>query len=257
MIARTRLREIAVEACSAAAERIRTSRSNEVMSTKSTATDIVTETDVAAERLIHEILASHTPGARVLGEEGGHAVAGSGRHDAIEWVVDPLDGTVNFAYGIPIVAVSVAAVADGRPVAGAVVDVARDEVFSAHHGGGATLDDRPISVGARDDLALALVTTGFAYDAGRRRRHGHTIAELLGHVRDVRGFGSAALHLCWVANGRVDAYVERDIKPWDYAAGSLIATEAGAVVELPCFENDHLVAATNPDLYPELRGLLV
>lgn len=251
-----RLRDIAVTACAAAAALIRSSGRHEPVRTKSTRTDIVTATDLAAERLIVETITTAAPGSRVLAEEGGHTVAGDGPHDDVEWVIDPLDGTVNFAYRIPISAVSVAAVVAGRPVAGAVIDVARDETFSSHLGHGATLDDRPISVGSCDDLSLALVATGFSYQADLRREHGRTISELLPVVRDVRAFGSAALHMCWVGAGRVDLYLERDIKPWDYAAGALIAAEAGATVELPCIENAALVLVTNSALRDAVRHLI-
>lgn len=250
------LRDIAVSACSAAAEAIRSEAQRSVVSTKSSITDIVTAADVASERLIVDILQQHTPGARILAEEGGHTVAGTGSHGDVEWVIDPLDGTVNFAYRIPVTGVSIAAVVDGRPAAGAVVDIGRGELFAAHRGGGATLDGVPIEVGQCADPSLALVASGFSYDAARRRRHGATVASVVGAVRDVRAFGSAALHLCWVAAGRLDAYFERDIRPWDYAAGSLIAQEAGAVVELPCLENDHLVLTSNAALHPLLRVLV-
>jgi myo-inositol-1(or 4)-monophosphatase len=249
-----RLRSIAVEATTTAADLVRASSLLDVVATKSSATDIVTATDVAAEDAIKSVLAERTPGARVLGEEGGQASVGDGPHGAIEWVVDPLDGTVNFTYGIPMTAISVAAIVAGRPVAAAVVDVTRAEVFEAHLGGGASLGGQAIAVGGCTDLHSALVVTGFAYAADRRVQHGRTVAELLGRVRDVRAFGSAALQLCWVACGRVDAYVERDIKPWDYAAGALISGEAGASVELPCFENDQLVLAANPPLLAKLRS---
>ncbi len=243
-----------MEATTTAADLVRASSLLDVVATKSSATDIVTATDVAAEDAIKSVLAERTPGARVLGEEGGQASVGDGPHGAIEWVVDPLDGTVNFTYGIPMTAISVAAVVAGRPVAAAVVDVTRAEVFEAHLGGGASLGGQAIAVGGCTALHSALVVTGFAYAADRRVQHGRTVAELLGRVRDVRAFGSAALQLCWVACGRVDAYVERDIKPWDYAAGALIAGEAGASVELPCFENDQLVLAANPPLLAKLRS---
>lgn len=250
------LRSIATDAAAEAAQLIRDSEHHHPVDTKSTATDIVTATDLASERLILDRLSACTPGARILGEEGGAGVAGDGPHADVEWVVDPIDGTVNFAYRIPIIAVSVAAVVAGRVVAGAVVDVDRNEVFSAHVGGGATANDRPIEVGARFDPSQALIATGFSYRADLRRRHGETIARLLGVVRDVRAFGSAALNLCWVAAGRIDGYLERDIKPWDYAAATIIAREAGAVVELPCPENESLVLATNADLYERLRALV-
>lgn len=251
------LRSIAIEACVRAAELIRRSDQLRPLRTKSSDTDIVTGTDIAVEQLLVDLLSERTPGARLLAEEGGHATAGVGPHGGIEWVVDPIDGTVNFAYGIPVTAVSVAAVQEGRPVAAAVIDTGRVEVFSAHLGGGARLGDTPIEVGRCDVLGQALVATGFSYRAELRQSHGATIARLLGQVRDVRGFGSAALHMCWVASGRLDAYVERDIKPWDYAASSLIATEAGAVVELPCIENDGLVFATNSALRMSMRPFLI
>ena len=250
------LRSIAVEVATAGAAMVAGSARRDAVATKATATDIVTETDLATEALVRDLLASRTPGARVLGEEGGHADAGAGPCAAVEWVVDPLDGTVNFAYGLPVSAVSVAAVVAGRPVAGAVVDVHRGEIFAAHLGGGATCDGVDIAAGDRTDPGMALVATGFSYRPELRRSHGDTVARLLGVVRDVRAFGSAALHLCWVGAGRLDAYVERDIKPWDYAAGSLIATEAGASVELPCTENGTLVLAANPTLASALRPLV-
>lgn len=252
-----RLRSIAVGIVEAAAVLVRESHEHASIGTKTSVTDIVTPTDLASEAAITGAIATQVPGSRVLAEEGGHTVAGDGPHGDVEWIVDPIDGTVNFAYRIPVTAVSVAAAVGGRLVAGAVADVDHGEVFSAHLGGGATLGGRSIDVGGCDEPALALVTTGFSYDADRRRRHGQTIAALLGEVRDVRAFGSAALHMCWVAAGRVDAYVERDIKPWDYAAGSLIAAEAGAAVELPCVENDGLVLAANPRLQRRLRPLVI
>lgn len=251
------LEGLAVSACRAAADRIRVSETAVPLRAKSTETDVVTATDLAAENLIRDLLAESTPGARVLGEEGGNGTLGDGPHGAIEWVIDPLDGTVNFTYGVPITAVSVAAVVDGRPTAGAVVDVWRSELFSAHVGGGARLDGGAIRCAVAGRLGLALVATGYSYAAPLRQAHGRTIAELLLHVRDVRAFGSAALQLCWVAAGRIDAYLERDIKPWDYAAGSIIAREAGADVELPCPENDDLVLAVHPSLFDELRAHVV
>ncbi|MEM9039471.1 MAG: inositol monophosphatase family protein [Actinomycetota bacterium] len=251
-----RLREICLEACRSAAETIDATNSFTPVSTKSTDTDIVTATDLAAEATIRDVISAAAPGSNVLGEEEGRAQAGVGPHGDVEWVVDPLDGTVNFAYRIPVTAVSVAAVRNGSPVAGAVVDVARGEMFSAERDGGAWLDGVPISVGRCTEPAQALTVTGYAYDADRRRVHGRMIADLLGHVRDVRAFGSAALHLCWVACGRADLYVERDIRPWDHCAGSLIAGEAGAVVELPCAENDRIVMASNAALRVRLRPLV-
>jgi myo-inositol-1(or 4)-monophosphatase len=250
------LRAVATDAAKDAAAHIAGSDQRWSIQTKSSETDIVTATDLAAERLIREAIAAAAPGSRLLGEESGHSTLGVGPHGDVEWVVDPLDGTVNFAYRIPVHAVSIAAVVEGRAVAGAVVDVQRGEIFSAHEGGGATLDNLPISAGTCTELAHALVATGYAYQPDRRSRHGLTIARLVGSVRDVRCFGSAALHCAWVACGRLDIYVERDIKPWDYAAGAMIAAEAGSHVELPCIENDSLVLVANRPLSLAIRPLL-
>jgi myo-inositol-1(or 4)-monophosphatase len=148
----------------------------------------------------------------------------------VRWVVDPLDGTTNFLYGIPAFAVSIAVEVDGTTEVAVVVDVARDETFTAVRGQGATLQGRPIRCTGASHLATALVGTGFSYDAGRRARQGAVVARLLPQVRDIRRSGSAALDLCWVAAGRLDAYYEHGLAPWDLAAGSLVAAEAGATV---------------------------
>ncbi len=250
------LRDVATSICREAAAHVAASAERRAIGTKSTSTDIVTSTDLRTERLIIDRITAATPGARVLAEEGGFAETGIGGDTDLEWIVDPLDGTVNFAYGLPVTSVSVAVAIDGRPVAGCVTDIVRGEVFSAHRDGGATLDQTPIRVGSQTDLAHSLVATGYSYRSDVRARHGRFIADLLGTVRDVRAFGSAALHLCWLAAGRIDIYVERDIKPWDYAAGSLIAREAGADVELPCLENDGLVTAANPILAKALAPVI-
>jgi myo-inositol-1(or 4)-monophosphatase len=236
---------------------------------KSSPTDVVTQTDLDAEQLIRRLLHAATPGAGLLGEEGGgDAVPGT----RLQWVIDPLDGTVNFLYGVPIFSVSIAAAVDGEIVAGAVVDVLRGEVFSAHLDGGAhlnggahlgggarlggvaRLDGERLAVSACDRLPAALVATGFSYRAELRAEQGAIAHDLLSKARDIRCFGSAALELCWVACGRVDAYYERDIKVWDYSAGVLIAREAGAATELPCPENDDLVIAATPLVFRELRA---
>jgi myo-inositol-1(or 4)-monophosphatase len=174
----------------------------------------------------------------------------------LHWVVDPLDGTVNFLYSLPVIAVSIGAAVDGAIVAGAVADVVRGETFSAASGLGARVDGRPIEVSSCRGLAQALVATGFSYRARIRSHQGEVVRRLLPEVRDIRCFGSAALELSWVAAGRVDAYFERDIKLWDYAAGSLIAGEAGALVELPCPENDGLVIAAPPAVFDDLRVIV-
>ncbi len=254
---REQLRNIALTAARAAADVIGASGDLQPIATKSTPTDIVTATDLAAEQAIRATLLELAPGSRLLAEEGGHLVVGTGPNEAIEWIVDPLDGTVNFAYGLPVIAVSVAAAVAGRAVAGAVIDVQRGQEYDAMLGGGARRDGAPIATSACESLELAMVLTGFAYQADRRAVHGQMIAELLGSVRDIRAFGSAALHMCWVADGRADAYLERDIKPWDHAAGALVAAESGARVELPCAENDHLIVIANPTLWRAIRPQLV
>lgn len=240
----------AVTAAALAADLVRgrlgTARS---VGTKSSPTDVVTQTDIDSERLIREHLAAATPAAGFVGEEEGQTAAGQ----RLQWVIDPLDGTVNFLYGLPVLAVSIAAAFDGEIVAGAVVDVVSGERFHAARGHGATGGGLAMSVSVPADLAHALVTTGFSYGAALRGRQGQVVAQLLPRARDIRCFGSAALQLCWVGCGRTDAYFERDIKIWDWAAASLIATEAGATVELPCPENDGLVVAASPAVFDDLR----
>jgi myo-inositol-1(or 4)-monophosphatase len=215
---------------------------------KSSPTDVVTQTDLRAEELIRRHLRDATPSAGIVGEEGKTTQPGA----RVQWVIDPLDGTVNFLYGVPLFAVSIAAAVDGEVVAGAVIDVLRGELFSAHLGGGARLDGEPIEVSSCAVLPNALVTTGFSYHAQLRDVQGEVAHRVLSRARDLRCFGSAALELCWVACARVDAYYQRDTEIWDRAAGALIAAEAGAQTELPCPENDDLVIATAPDVFDDL-----
>jgi myo-inositol-1(or 4)-monophosphatase len=169
-------------------------------------------------------------------------------------VIDPLDGTINFVYGVPLFAVSIAAAIDGEVVAGAVVDVLRGELFSAHRGGGARRDGEAIAVSACSSLPQALVTTGFSYRAELREIQGEVAHRLVSRARDLRCFGSTALELCWVACARVDGYFQRATEIWDRAAGALIAEEAGARVEMPCPENDDLVIAAPPAVFEDLRA---
>ncbi len=202
---------------------------------KSTPTDPVTVVDTESEDLVRSMLARLRPDDAVLGEEAGGAAALPG---AVRWVVDPIDGTVNFLYGIPAYAVSLAAQIDGRSVAGAVVDVAGRRLYTATAGGGAHVTDddgtvTPLRVTGVSDPAVALVATGFGYERSRRVRQGRVIAELLPQVRDIRRIGAGALDLCMVAAGQVDAHFEHGLSPWDWAAGALIAGEAGAVVHVP------------------------
>ncbi|MBR7743443.1 inositol monophosphatase [Phycicoccus sp. BSK3Z-2] len=231
------LERVACEVAGTAGRLVLDERPAELGTTvKSSRTDVVTEMDQRSQELILERLAALRPDDAVLGEEEGGTSGTSG----ITWVVDPIDGTVNYLYGIPEYSVSVAAVVgdpagpDGRPVAGAVLGPARGELFHAHEGGGARLTTadgtRTLRTTDVDDLGLTLVGTGFGYVAERRTRQGRAVADLLGHVRDIRRMGSAALDLCAVACGRLDAYYETGLNPWDRAAGQLVAAEAGAVL---------------------------
>ena len=201
---------------------------------KSTPTDPVTVVDTETERLLRERLAVLRPGDAILGEEEGGLV-GADRGE-LTWALDPIDGTVNFLYGIPAYAVSVGVRRDGISVAGAVADVAAGTVYSAALGHGAHAHRDGVVTELRcstaTDLSMALVGTGFAYDRDRRRQQGEVVARLLTDVRDLRRIGSCALDLCMVAAGRLDAYYEDGVHLWDWAAAALIAAEAGAVVRL-------------------------
>lgn len=195
---------------------------------KSTPTDPVSEADLAAERAVRAVLAERRPDDGVLGEEGGEAAGTSG----LRWVVDPLDGTVNFLFGLPLWAVSVACEDPAGVRAGVVLDPVRDEEWSATRDGPALLDGRgePLRASATADLGHALVATGFGYDPEVRAAQAETVGRLLPRVRDVRRLGSAALDLAWAAAGRYDAYFERGVKAWDVAAGGLICARAGLEV---------------------------
>jgi myo-inositol-1(or 4)-monophosphatase len=194
---------------------------------KSSSTDMVTEVDRASEALIVERILSRRPTDAILAEEGGGREGTSG----VRWLIDPLDGTTNYLYGFPVFAVSLAAEVDRETLVGVVYDPSRDETFSARRGHGAWCNGRRLSVPRGSDLSSALVGTGFSYDPERRRRQAGLLPSLLPAVRDIRRAGAAALDLCWVAAGRLDAYYEAGLAPWDRAAGGLVASEAGAWVD--------------------------
>ena len=230
---------------------------------KTTPTDPVTIVDTETERLLRDRLAQLRSGDDVLGEEIGGPTAAAAV-GAVTWVLDPIDGTVNFVYGIPSYSVSVAAQVDGVSVAGAVADVVGGRLYSAATGLGAHVTDadgtRSLRCSAVDDLSLALVGTGFAYSTRRRIVQAELVSKILPVVRDVRRIGSAALDLCMVAAGRLDAYYEHGLHVWDAAAGGLIAAEAGARVVLPepgdPDRNAALVLAAGPGIADELLGAL-
>ncbi len=228
-----RLLAIAAEAAQAAgallARRFAGGQERAVAS-KSTPTDLVSEADLSAQRTIRALLDERRPQDGFLGEEGGDEPG----HSGLRWVVDPLDGTINFLFGIPQWCVSVAVEDQSGTLAGAIYDPNRDELFSALRGAEARLQGKPLRPRSEGALESAMVATGFAYDASVRCAQAEVLAELLPRVRDVRRLGSAALDLAWTAAGRYDAYFERTVKPWDIAAGVLVCRCAGLhVAELP------------------------
>lgn len=216
----------AIELCEGAADQVRGRLVDpHSVSSKSTVTDLVTETDRRTEAWLTERILATRPADGILGEESGARQGDS----VVRWVVDPIDGTVNFVLGLPNYAVSVAAELRGRIVAGAVCAPVTGETFHAHLGGGAYLAGARLT-GPRDvPLDRAVIGTGFGYDRGVRARQAAVVAELLGQVADIRRLGSASLDLCAAAAGRLDGYFEAALNYWDYAAGLLIATEAGCL----------------------------
>jgi myo-inositol-1(or 4)-monophosphatase len=226
----SQLRALAEQAARAAGELLRErfeAGGERATGSKSTATDPVSEADRAAERAIREIIATARPGDAILGEEGGETQEGAG----LRWIVDPLDGTVNFLFGLPQWCVSVAVHDDDGGIVGVVFDPLRDEIFVGERGGRSpTLDGVEVRGSEQAELATALVATGFAYDAAVRERQAQVLARLLPQVRDVRRMGSAALDLAWTAAGRYDAFYERGVQLWDIAAGIVLCEAAGLEV---------------------------
>nr|WP_245529001.1 inositol monophosphatase family protein [Beutenbergia cavernae] len=231
----------------------------DVASTKLNANDVVTRADLAAETLLRERIAAARPHDGILGEEGARAPSSSG----LTWVVDPIDGTVNYLYGLPMYSVSVAVVVgpaddlrEWTPIAGAVHAPGLGRTYAAGRGLGATRDGEPIAPSATEDLASALVGTGFHYDPVLRERQGALAASLVGRVRDLRRIGSAALDLCFVAEGALDAFYEERLNPWDVAAGVLVAAEAGARVQHLPLAGELLTLAAAPGLDEALAARL-
>lgn len=234
---------------------LRMRRGVEVLDAKSSPTDVVTAADRAVEDLLVKALASARPDDGLLGEEGGLATGTSG----VRWVVDPIDGTVNYLYGIPQWAVSIGVEDASGTVVGVVYDPSKGELWQAVRGHGATLDGSPLRCSSASDLAQALVGTGFGYDSRRRAAQSRVLPDLLPKVRDIRRLGSGALDLCSVAAGRLDAYYEQGLSPWDLSAGGLIAREAGALVTgLRGKDAGYdLVLASAPGVHDALHDLLV
>ncbi|WP_336658668.1 inositol monophosphatase family protein [Leucobacter sp. USHLN153] len=236
----------------------------EVAASKSSAVDIVTHADRESERVIVEAIRIARPDDGVLGEEGTGIEGTSG----ITWVIDPIDGTVNYLYNLPAYCVSIAATvadpgafADGRrAIAGAVCNPRTGELFVAHQGGGTTRNGEPIRISGKTELATALVGTGFGYTVERRIEQAAQVSRLLPRARDIRRMGSAAYDLCMLAAGRLDAYYERGLQPWDYAAGALIAREAGAEIlghTDGTAPGEPFLCAAAPGLAPELREIVL
>ncbi|MDA0567090.1 inositol monophosphatase [Streptomonospora sp. S1-112] len=227
----------------------------DVLATKSTPTDVVTEMDRAVEELIRKRVLAQRPDDSVLGEEGAEETGGSG----VRWVVDPIDGTVNYLYGREDWAVCIAVEHAGETVAAVVAAPVRGDLYTATLGGGAYCNGERLRVADPVPLEMALVATGFGYSARRRAQQAEVLRTVLPRVRDIRRGGSAAVDLCGVARGRTNAYYERGLNPWDWGAAALIAQEAGARVGglhgAP--PNPDLTIAAPPGLFEELHDLLV
>jgi myo-inositol-1(or 4)-monophosphatase len=218
---------------------------------KSSETDLVSEADKASENAIKDLLAAERPDDGLLAEEGSAREAASGRR----WVIDPLDGTINFLYRFPAWCVSVALEDSGGGLVGVVHDPLRDETFRAERGRGCWANGSRVEVSPKDRLETALVATGFSYESQVRAEQAELLTRVLPRVRDVRRAGAAALDLAWVAAGRLDAYFERGLKPWDWAAARVLVSEAGGALAELDGEPPGLAAA-NPALLPKLLELV-
>jgi myo-inositol-1(or 4)-monophosphatase len=254
---RAALATLATEIALEVAERLRTSLLGDgpAISSKSTPTDLVTELDTWSEGHITARILGARPHDGIKGEEGVDVVGTSG----VTWSIDPIDGTVNFVHGIPGFCVSIAAMEGGQTVAGVVVSPMHREVFRATLGGGATLDGSPIHCAEPVSVARAVVATGFGYDPARRTRQAEVVTRVISQLADIRRFGAAALDLCWVACGRVDAYWEVGLNHWDHAAGALIAREAGAIVTGATADtepSERFTLAAPPAIWAELAEIL-
>ncbi|WP_028649316.1 inositol monophosphatase family protein [Nocardiopsis sp. CNT312] len=249
------LRDLAVSVAAEAGELAAEGQAGiTVLDTKSSPTDVVTKMDRAAEELIRTRLLQERPDDAILGEEGGGAPGTSG----VRWIVDPIDGTVNYLYGLPDWAVAIAAEVGGRVVAAAVAVPVRGEMFEAVLGAGAYRNREPLRAPAAVPLERALVATGFGYSARRREHQARVLLDVLPRIRDIRRDGSAAVDLTGLAVGRYNAYYERGLNLWDWAAPGLIAAEAGIRVGGPNGgpPSTDLVIAARPELYEDLEVLL-
>ncbi|MGX7670901.1 inositol monophosphatase family protein [Plantactinospora sp. DSM 117369] len=256
------LLKIAVEVAREAAETAYRMRADGVsgVATKSTVTDVVTAADRAVERQAVATLRAARPGDAVLGEEYGDAEgAGPAGGSGVRWILDPIDGTVNYLYGLPHYAVSLAAEVDGEVVAGVVRNAATGDEWTAVRGRGAYRAGRRLAGSVETDLGQALVATGFGYDPARRAHQAGVLHRLIPYVRDIRRFGVASIDLCLAAEGLVDGYYEKGLNLWDHAAGGLVATEAGLRVGglSGAAPGPDLVIAAPPALFGPLHDHLV
>ena len=242
--------ELAERAARAAGEVLMTyyGRAPEGLASKTSATDPVSDADREAERVIRELLTTERPDDGLVGEEGSRVDGNQDRR----WIVDPLDGTVNFLYGLRAWAVSIALEDSDGLAVGVVFNPVSGECFAAERGKGATMSGRPIHVTDCRSLDRAMVATGFSYESEHRAEQAKLLVQLLPRIRDLRRAGAAALDLAYVATGRVDAYYERGLKPWDEAAGLLLVREAGGVTAVLEGEPHGVVAAATPELLEEL-----
>ena len=253
------LLEVALEAARAAAALVRERQAAgvTVAATKSSDVDVVTQADRDSEALVRETIRAARPDDAFLGEEGDDEPGTSG----VRWIIDPIDGTVNFLYGLPEYAVSIAAERDGHVVAGVVVNAATGVEYTAYREGDDVVSRRgaePLRVRADVPLAQRLLATGFSYEAASRETQARALVALLPQVRDIRRHGSCALELCHVAEGRLDGYYEAGVHLWDYAAGALIAQGAGARIEaLPGFGGKILVVCGPAAGYDRLRDAVL
>ncbi|KQS63641.1 inositol monophosphatase family protein [Modestobacter sp. Leaf380] len=256
----TELLELALATAADAAALVSAGRASagDDVDTKTSVVDVVTAVDKASEALVVDRLLGARPDDGVLGEEGASREGSSG----VRWVVDPIDGTVNFLYGLGSFAVCIAAEVDGVTEVGVVVDVPTGETYAAVRGGGAWVTRDGVRTALRSSspasLELTLVATGFAYDRGIRTRQGHVLAAVLPEVRDVRRWGSAAVEICLAAAGRVDAFYQLDLKPWDHVAADLVAAEAGLRVSVTTGHGsgDPLVTAVPASIETDFLALV-
>ncbi|MDB1088802.1 inositol monophosphatase family protein [Streptomyces sp. ACA25] len=258
---KTELLDLAAEAAERAGRLLRDGRPADlgVAATKSSPIDVVTEMDIAAEKLITDLISEHRPQDAVLGEEGGASAGTSG----VRWIIDPLDGTVNYLYGLPNWAVSIAAELDGDLIAAVVAAPMRGETYRAVRGGGAQLcadgaEPRTMRPRPAPPLDQALIGTGFNYVTTVRTGQAAVAQQLIPRVRDIRRSGSAAIDLCDVGGGRLDGFYERGLAPWDLAAGDLIAREAGALTggRVGRRPDGDLTVAASPGVFAELQPLV-